>query len=598
MGLQPSAPVAPCVLPTSPSDATTVGIPAREHLFGAEPSEGLPTPSPAIHFTISIVLSRCHRVALASHISHPELTISTLGGGAKRPAPAPRQYDNSVRPVPPQRQLLSRSCLFSPFNGIVPRSVAPGWCSRSSRRPADRAPLPNPGCQSSSLHRSVATVLIQGAPLVTVTLRIPVLQSHLTIASTHSSPAHVDFEYSDTLCGTAWRDDYIRLHSAIRRANAAAYIPIPPPSPPPPPSLRRLLSLVPTAAAAAVPDPNLSIRTLPDASIRFLTFDQAGHCGGFGEFLVGLVSSFVAALLDRRAFVIRHDCIQYAFEPAFIDWRPSPDVPMEPSRRTKNLNESFPPGVIPFLDLNGNRMGLQGLERFKAFRHVKVLWNRGMVMEMLTKGTGEWADAFRATGLRPPYAFGRILRFLVRPRKEVWPLVARLLQEMREVRTVVVGVHVRLSDSVVRDPHATTSSATPASMTAALEAAVLTLACAKAVEDMWYPPPLTVRWMLITNSIDLKTAIRSRFPGKILETDFVPRHSQAFGNKGKEQEREEAEQGYREMVAEWLLLSSCNSFVLPVSGFSLTAAMYSLHLMPLYTPHYCDPEQPHSQTDL
>ncbi|CAI7847216.1 unnamed protein product [Closterium sp. NIES-53] len=120
----------------------------------------------------------------------------------------------------------------------------------------------------------------------------------------------------------------------------------------------------------------------------------------------------------------------------------------------------------------------------------------------------------------------------------------------------------------------------------------------QAVEDMWYPPPLTVRWMLITNSIDLKTAIRSRFPGKILETDFVPRHSQAFGNKGKEQEREEAEQGYREMVAEWLLLSSCNSFVLPVSGFSLTAAMYSLHLMPLYTPHYCDPEQPHSQTDL
>ncbi|CAI5511620.1 unnamed protein product, partial [Closterium sp. Naga37s-1] len=202
-----------------------------------------------------------------------------------------------------------------------------------------------------------------------------VLQSRLTIASTDSSPAHVDFEYSDSLCGTAWRDDYLRLHSAIRTASAAAYTP--PPSPPPPPSSRRLLSLAPTAAAAAVPDPNLSNRTLPDSSIRFLTFDQAGHCGGFGDFLVGLVSSFVAALLDRRAFVIWHDCIQYAFEPAFIDWRLSPGVPMEPSRRTRNLNESFPPGVIPFLDLNGNRMGLQGLERFKAFRHVKVLWNRG-----------------------------------------------------------------------------------------------------------------------------------------------------------------------------------------------------------------------------
>ncbi|CAI5511635.1 unnamed protein product, partial [Closterium sp. Naga37s-1] len=100
------------------------------------------------------------------------------------------------------------------------------------------------------------------------------------------------------------------------------------------------------------------------------------------------------------------------------------------------------------------------------------------------------------------------------PRKEVWPLTARLLQEMREVRTVVVGVHVRLSDSVVRDPHATSKSVTAASMAAAMKQAAPILACAKAVEDMWYPPPLTVRWMLITNSIDLKTAIRSRFPGK------------------------------------------------------------------------------------
>ncbi|CAI5979318.1 unnamed protein product, partial [Closterium sp. NIES-64] len=214
-----------------------------------------------------------------------------------------------------------------------------------------------------------------------------VLQSRLTIARTASSPAHVDFEYSDTLCGTAWRDDYIRLHSAIRSASAAAYTPPPSPTPPPPASSpashssRQLLSLanspplpppaaaatVTSAAAAAatsaeVSEPSLSNQTLPASPIRFLTFYQAGHCGGFGDFLVGLVSSFVAALLDRRAFVIRHNCIQYAFEPAFINWRPSPDVPMEPSRRTRNLNESFSPGVIPFLDLNGNRLGLQGLE--------------------------------------------------------------------------------------------------------------------------------------------------------------------------------------------------------------------------------------------
>ncbi|CAI5511661.1 unnamed protein product [Closterium sp. Naga37s-1] len=535
-----------------------------------------------------------------------------------------------------------------------------------------------------------------------IPLSSQVLQSRLTIAGTDSSPAHVDFEYSDTLCGTAWRDDYLRLHSAIRAASAAAYTP--PPTPPPPPSSlashssRRLLSLEnsspllpPTAAAtaaaaAAEPDPSLSNQALPASSVRFLTFDEHGHCGGFGDFLVGVVSTFVAALLDRRAFVIRHNCIQYAFEPAFIDWRPSPDVPMEPSRRTRNINESFPPDVIPFLDLNNVRVDLQQLARFKAFRHVKVLWNRGMLTETLTNGTGEWADALRATGLRPP------------PRKEVWPLTARLLQEMSEPRTVVVGVHVRMSDSVfgaakggvtdasmaaalenaapilacAKVPVSPTRCVTDASMAAALENAAPILACAKvgrggkdrkrgkhdlesgpekqvnaagcshprlcqgsgghvvspashsaldmvlpsllyplspppppplslfqAVEDMWYPPPLTVRWMFITNSIDLKMAIRSRFPGKLLETDFVPHHSQSFSDEDKEKAKEAAEQGYREMVAEWLLLSSSNSFVLPVSGFSRTAAMYSLNAMALFTPpYYCDPEQPHPQTDF
>ncbi|CAI6005089.1 unnamed protein product [Closterium sp. NIES-64] len=387
------------------------------------------------------------------------------------PHPSPRQmreilFPRALRRIPLAREFVAMRPL-SPFTESVS-----GRCSRSSLR--------------SQAARSCA----------------PVLQLRLTIARTASSPAHVDFEYSDTLCGTAWRDDYIRLHSAIRSASAAAYTPPPSPTPPPPASSpashssRRLLSLanspplpppaaaaiVTSAAAAAatsaeVSEPSLSNQTLPASPIRFLTFDQAGHCGGFGDFLVGLVSSFVAALLDRRAFVIRQNCIQYAFEPAFIDWRPSPDVPMEPFRRTRNLNESFSPGVIPFLDLNGNRLGLQGLERFKAFRHVKVLWNRRMSLrckevqrrcplEERVMAADDGGDAHGAGEVR----------------KEVWPLTARLLQEMREVRTVVVGVHVRLSDSVVRDPHATAKSVTPASMAAALEAAAPILACAKVSE--------------------------------------------------------------------------------------------------------------------
>ncbi|CAI7896432.1 unnamed protein product, partial [Closterium sp. NIES-53] len=63
-----------------------------------------------------------------------------------------------------------------------------------------------------------------------------------------------------------------------------------------------------------------------------------------------------------------------------------------------------------------------------------------------------------------------------RPRKEVWPLTSRLLQEMSELRTVVVGVHVRISDSVFG---AAKGGVTNASMAAALENAAPILACAR-----------------------------------------------------------------------------------------------------------------------
>ncbi|GJP47481.1 hypothetical protein CLOM_g6666 [Closterium sp. NIES-68] len=436
-------------------------------------------------------------------------------------------------------------------------------------------------------------------------------------------PPHVDFEYPDALCGTAWRDDYIRLHSAIRAASAAAYNsppPSPPPPPPPPPpapsqginapspsSLAPLLSSAaplqpappptspPLPPPASAPAPSPTTAPLPPSSPRFLTFDQPGPCGGFGDFLVGVVSLFAVALLDRRAFIIRHDCLPYAFEPAFIDWRESPDVPLEPSYQGNYVNGTFPEERIPRINLHDQRVDLQEFAKLKAFRNVRVLWNRGMLTEILTRGTGEWADALRATGLRPPYAFGCILRFLVRPRKEIWPLMEHLLHEMQGARTVTVGVHVRLNDGVIKRDNVSEESVNATTMLKALRSVNFMLDCARAVEDMWYPPPLSVRWMLITNSIHYKMAVRENFPGKVLETNFVPHHSAEFGQKGDPKEV----QGFREMVADWLLLSRSRVFVIMVSGFSRTAAMFSLRPTAIFTPpKHCDPETPYLLSDF
>ncbi|GJP65362.1 hypothetical protein CLOP_g22253 [Closterium sp. NIES-67] len=354
-------------------------------------------------------------------------------------------------------------------------------------------------------------------------------------------------------------------------------------------------NLAPTPPPASAPAPSPTTAPLPPSSPRFLTFDQPGPCGGFGDFLVGVVSLFAVALLDRRAFIIRHDCLPYAFEPAFIDWRESPDVPLEPSYQGNYVNGTFPEERIPRINLHDQRVDLQEFAKLKAFRNVRVLWNRGMLTEILTRGTGEWADALRATGLRPPYAFGCILRFLVRPRKEIWPLMEHLLHEMQGARTVTVGVHVRLNDGVIKRDNVSEESVNATTMLKALRSVNFMLDCARAVEDMWYPPPLSVRWMLITNSIHYKMAVRENFPGKVLETNFVPHHSAEFGQKGDPKEV----QGFREMVADWLLLSRSRVFVIMVSGFSRTAAMFSLRPTAIFTPlKHCDPETPYLLSDF
>ncbi|CAI7933727.1 unnamed protein product [Closterium sp. NIES-54] len=51
-------------------------------------------------------------------------------------------------------------------------------------------------------------------------------------------------------------------------------------------------------------------------------------------------------------------------------------------------------------------------------------------------------------------------------------------------------------------------------------------------------------------------------------------------------------QTFQETVTEWLLLSSCNSFVVSTSAFGRTAAMYSMHPMSIYTPQSCEPQTP------
>ncbi|CAI7899779.1 unnamed protein product [Closterium sp. NIES-54] len=147
------------------------------------------------------------------------------------------------------------------------------------------------------------------------------------------------------------------------------------------------------------------------------------------------------------------------------------------------------------------------------------------------------------------------------------------------------------------------------------------------VEGYWFPSSLGVRWMLITNSAQLKQAIKSQYPDKVFTTDFVPRHSNNLGavdteasrrpagmvapdaeytdanismtatatnatSTTIEKDKQEEARLFQEVVTEWLLLASCDAYVVSESGYSHTAVFYARRPMAAFQYDRCDPELP------
>ncbi|CAI5481596.1 unnamed protein product [Closterium sp. Yama58-4] len=449
------------------------------------------------------------------------------------------------------------------------------------------------------------------------------------------------------LCGS-WHSDYAALHSRIRTASVAQYA-----------ATSTAASHTadgadagvtgeaggredtPVAAAAPLSAPlpsTNSSSTSPTGPppLRFLTYDWLDQCGGLGDSLVGLATSFAVALLDDRAFLIRHACLPWAFQPALVDWTLSPDVPLSPARTIlrDKLSEKkqweewqgeVQPGEVLLLDLlnrnanpdwfflggkgegkaggkTGGKVG--GLSRNAV--NVRVRWNRGMLTRMLA---GPWtagrARRLYGMGMRLPYAFGCILRFLFKPNQEVWARVQAVQQQLvAGLETgsdagplVTIGLHIRVPDADVawQEEHVrqktqgeggdsagtataeevATGNVTMTNVTMAnaamgaeeqaawMKAVWKWLACAEAVESFWLSPSLSVRWLLVTNSARLKLALKGKYPHKVVTSSIIPRHSNLL-----------------------------HTNQLDTSGFSASAAFYSLHPTNAFLPDKCVPETP------
>ncbi|GJP37204.1 hypothetical protein CLOM_g21638 [Closterium sp. NIES-68] len=226
---------------------------------------------------------------------------------------------------------------------------------------------------------------------------------------------------------------------------------------------------------------------------------------------------------------------------------------------------------------------------------------------MLTEEQGEWAARLRATGLRPPYALGCILRFLLKPNAEVRQLLSGLERELHAPGSVAIGVHIRFTDGTVWEGEGEDGpkQLSEGEVERLKQVARPLLQCAQSLEDWWFAPPLEVRWLIITNSLHFKLAMHHEYQNKVVSTPFTPRHSNKLSDNAISTnatlEVVAADiTAYQELVADWLLLSTCHSFVVPRSGYSRTAAFFSLRPNSVFSVEtgFCDPEGPVNMFNL
>ncbi|CAI5534283.1 unnamed protein product, partial [Closterium sp. Naga37s-1] len=159
----------------------------------------------------------------------------------------------------------------------------------------------------------------------------------------------------------------------------------------------------------------------------------------------------------------------------------------------------------------------------------------------------KWSASLKGMAMRPPYAFGCILRFLLKPQPDVIAKAEatyhRLLSSLapsppssllRQPHSAtaghsgasdgfsghgvaVVGIHLRANDTFVwqgKEGFGEPKALSDGERGVLMAWADSYMACAEKLEFWWMPPPTTVRWLVISNSRQLKEDLKLKYPDK------------------------------------------------------------------------------------
>eukprot|EP00884_Botryococcus_braunii_P023637 jgi/Botrbrau1/9958/Bobra.0012s0053.1 len=308
---------------------------------------------------------------------------------------------------------------------------------------------------------------------------------------------------------------------------------------------------------------------------------------GFADRLVGIVTVFYYSLLTKRAFKILHENPDVApFEAAYdsphIDW-------------TFNKNESFGSlarkiwsgarhpdfAVANWPVSNASDYGWPLQFRFDNLssgdppvKYLVVKSNRGVTSKLFNNPYH--AEYLYSIGLRPETSFGCIFQYLFRPIPTVLEMYRHDMKVLTDPVILKIGIQVRCGDHVFHENATHVGSSL-------LPRFLPMFQCAEDIEKTKLIPGQRSKWVLISDSLDLRLAAIERFGDKIVTwTGTKPMHTSHDVSHSSDYNHSVAI--LQNIVGEhWVFGLTDYQIITEYSGVGRTAALRSLKSTTIYS---------------
>ncbi|SCZ98362.1 BZ3500_MvSof-1268-A1-R1_Chr3-2g06320 [Microbotryum saponariae] len=276
-----------------------------------------------------------------------------------------------------------------------------------------------------------------------------------------------------------------------------------------------------------------------DTRIMEIACSAGSVCGGLADRLIGLSSTFLFAVLTKRAFVLgwEHPIPpDIVFDSPRVDWSTRFRAHSTAPRALYNADNLPVPAVI-----EGHNMKGPSVDGFWSNFHETYANESWIKMEGLNRGV-----LFRAfkydhaglglldMGLKEETIYRCLLNYIVRPKPSSLEFITRYTSYFSLPSVFSVGLQIRTGD------RAMTNLATDAAINT-MNYHSQFFQCAREVAETYSQPGQRVLFYLITDSGALRQQALQEFPGTVV-TGFLPVHGEHGGSGPVREEYEKMQQ--------------------------------------------------------